>query len=86
VRLHVSPDRALSPLTPRDSCFQSGDYVGADKFYTQAIIKDPTSVFQLPPYRASLMGQECRFLYEPCPCARQDGAMGCCGRRLREGH
>lgn len=23
--------------------FQSGDYVSADKFYTQAIIKDPTN-------------------------------------------
>ena len=25
------------------SCFQASDFVGADKFYTQAIIKDPTN-------------------------------------------
>jgi len=26
-----------------NACFQTGDYVSADKFYTQAIIKDPTN-------------------------------------------
>ena len=34
---------AAHPLTLRRRCFANGDYVGADKFYTQAIIKDPTN-------------------------------------------
>lgn len=54
VRWKAGGGRVADHTLGRNSCFQVGDFVGAEKFYTQAIAKDPTCVFAFLPLRSSL--------------------------------